>query len=67
MEHELSRATADGGSKTEAQCLHAVLSKRTLQPSFLQNAGVMHQQPSRPRNSKIAAELEKEMMVTADL
>lgn len=67
MEHALYRVTADGGSKTEAECLHDVLSKRTPQPSFLHTAGIMHQQPSRRSSSKIAAELKKEKMVTAEL
>jgi hypothetical protein len=67
MEHALYRVTADGGSKTEAECLHDVLSKRPPQPSFMHTARIMHQHPSRRGSSKIAAELKKEKMVTAEL
>jgi hypothetical protein len=67
MEHALYRVTADGGSKTEAECLHDVMSKRTLQPSFLHTAGIMHQQPSRRSSSKIEFELKKDKMITAEM
>jgi hypothetical protein len=67
MEHELYQATSNGGSKNEAQCLHDVLSKRNFQPSFLHTAGIMHQQPSRRSSSKIAFELKKDKMITAEM
>jgi hypothetical protein len=67
MEYEFSRATTDGGSKTETYSLHDVLSKRTLQPSFLHTAGIMHQQPSRRSSSKIEFELKKDKMITAEM
>ena len=72
MEHELSVPTSDGGQKTEAQVVHDVLSKKSSQPTFLQNAGVVYQpsqlsRPSRVTKRKLAAELEREKSASAEL
>ena len=72
MEHELSVPTSDGGQKTEAQVVHDVLSKKSAQPTFLQNAGVVYQpsqlsRPSRVTKIKLAAELEREKSASAEL
>ena len=66
MEHELSVTTADGGHKPEAQVVYEVLARKTSQPTFLQNAGVIHQ-PFQSRKSKLVAELEREKRAGAEL
>ena len=66
MEHELSVTIVDGGHKPEAQVVYEVLARKTSQPTFLQNAGVIHQ-PFQSRKSKLVAELESEKMAGAEL
>ena len=66
MEHELSATATDGGCKTEAQVVYEVLARKTSQPTFLQNAGVIHQ-PFQSRKSKLVAELEREKRASAEL
>ena len=66
MEYELCVPTADGQRRTEAQVVYEVLSRKTSQPTFLQNVGVTHHS-SRSRMSKLAAELEKEKLASAEL
>ena len=58
MEVQLSGATEGGERKNEAQCLYDVLSRKSRVPSFLENAGIVHQKPSRSFSSTLAAELE---------
>ena len=67
MEVQLSGATEGGESKNEAQCLYDVLSRKSRVPSFLENAGVVHQKPSRSFSSTFAAELEKARIASAEL
>ena len=72
MEHELSVPTSDRGWKTEAEVVHDVLSKKSSQSTFLQNAGVVYQpsqlsRPSRVTKRKLAAELEREKTASAEL
>lgn len=72
MEHELSVPTSDGGQKTEAKVVHDVLSKKSSQPTFIQNAGVVYQpsqlsRPYRVTKIKLAAELKREKSTSAEL
>jgi hypothetical protein len=66
MERQLAEPMADGGRKTEPQVIYDVLSKNAAKPSFLQNIGIFHQ-PSGSKNSKLAAELEKEQREKTEL
>ena len=59
MEKQLSEPTADGGQKSEAQVVFEVLSKNTVKPNFLRNAGLVCSSGSKISNLVADLEIEK--------